>query len=252
MKIAYIINHQALKQDRNKNLEIVIQHIKLNFPFFELVVIEQSPSLEFDYKNTDKVLKFKNDGYFLRCHGFNIGYRNTDADVLVFADNDILLNPESLNEAIENVIKNKGSASPYNVVYDLKEDDFKTVINFPLEFKCLNRVSRCGFYAGGVVILHREAFEKLGGWDERFIGWGGEDDQFYTKIKKLEIPVFVNKSSIAYHLHHTRIHDSGNNPNYSNNVKVWKETERIFKEHLEVLCSEQLKLIGKIKYDRYK
>ncbi len=31
-------------------------------------------------------------------------------------------------------------------------------------------------FAGGSFVIRREAFVALGGWDERFRGWGGEDD----------------------------------------------------------------------------
>jgi GT2 family glycosyltransferase len=31
------------------------------------------------------------------------------------------------------------------------------------------------WFGAGIQILPREAFDKVGGWDERFRGWGGED-----------------------------------------------------------------------------
>jgi predicted glycosyltransferase involved in capsule biosynthesis len=34
---------------------------------------------------------------------------------------------------------------------------------------------------GGIVIFTRSGFEKVGKWDEGFIGWGGEDMGYYKR-----------------------------------------------------------------------
>ena len=37
--------------------------------------------------------------------------------------------------------------------------------------------------AGGIFIIQREFFARAGGFDERFTGWGGEDDDMSNRIK---------------------------------------------------------------------
>lgn len=38
-------------------------------------------------------------------------------------------------------------------------------------------------WQGGTVALRRETFFKLGGFDERFVNWGGEDNEFYDRCR---------------------------------------------------------------------
>jgi hypothetical protein len=249
MNVAYIINHRGIDSFRKRNLELVVSHVRKHFPDVEILIVEQTPSLTID-AGYDKKIVFEGTAHFRRCLGFNVGYRNTDAEILIFADNDIILSPRYLTESIEHVMRSGGSASPYHSVYDLFEVDLNNISFLINNFLPISRPSRSGFYAGGVVILHRGVFEKLGGWDERFVGWGGEDDQFNTKLIKLKVSKFVNQTSFAYHLPHPKANHSAN-PFYANNVELWRETERILPEHLEVMCSEQLKMIGKVKYDKY-
>lgn len=58
------------------------------------------------------------------------------------------------------------------------------------------------FANSGVVAMPREAFELAGGFDERFKGWGGEDDAMRAVFETLwRTP---ERIGIAYHLWHPR------------------------------------------------
>ncbi|MGH8106448.1 MAG: galactosyltransferase-related protein, partial [Arenimonas sp.] len=36
---------------------------------------------------------------------------------------------------------------------------------------------------GGSIAITRKAYEEIGGFDESFIGWGGEDNEFWERAK---------------------------------------------------------------------
>jgi len=40
---------------------------------------------------------------------------------------------------------------------------------------------------GGSIAVFREAFEKIGGMDESFIGWGGEDNEWWERAQTLRV-----------------------------------------------------------------
>ncbi len=58
------------------------------------------------------------------------------------------------------------------------------------------------FANSGVVVLPREAFERVGGFDQRFKGWGGEDDAMRAALEALWSP--PTRYGIALHLWHPR------------------------------------------------
>ena len=45
---------------------------------------------------------------------------------------------------------------------------------------------------------------QLGGWDERFIGWGGEDDALTYKVQRKRISTLELDEVPALHLWHPR------------------------------------------------
>jgi len=68
--------------------------------------------------------------------------------------------------------------------------------------------SRYGHWWGaGIQICPREAFEKVGGWDERFRGWGGED---HSAMQAMDTLYWRHKTLPGQHLHvwHPMLSDS--------------------------------------------
>lgn len=65
-----------------------------------------------------------------------------------------------------------------------------------------------GFWAAPPLLLSPELFEDVGGFDERFRGWGSEDAAFGTALHVLHGPAEVIPG-VSYHLAHPRIGRSG-------------------------------------------
>ncbi|MGY4690680.1 galactosyltransferase-related protein [Salibacterium sp. K-3] len=70
---------------------------------------------------------------------------------------------------------------------------------------------------GGFNIVPRKHFERIHGFDERFIGWGGEDRAFMSAMNTLCGPYKRMKKTL-YHLWHPHV-GGKRNPNYKNNKK---------------------------------
>ena len=56
----------------------------------------------------------------------------------------------------------------------------------------------------GLSYFHRDNFYKIGGFNENFIGWGGEDIDFYERLEKIgvERSVVLNIKDFVYHIPH--------------------------------------------------
>jgi hypothetical protein len=74
-------------------------------------------------------------------------------------------------------------------------------IKLPTSFAEVDIESNCNFYGAFMNVMSREAFELVGGQDERFYGWGGEDESFARALDTLAGPHFRLYEPI-FHLWH--------------------------------------------------
>jgi hypothetical protein len=94
-------------------------------------------------------------------------------DVLVFADADTVVPVEQLEEAVEKARLADDFVLAYTTLY-------RTLRNHPPLAQLLRRPSgyRTRDVSNGVVAVSRGLWEEVGGFDERFEAWGGEDRAF--------------------------------------------------------------------------
>ena len=83
---------------------------------------------------------------------------------------------------------------------------------------------------------------ELGGMDDRFEGWGGEDDAFSIKVQKLVSRRGAAREAPAWHLWHPRA--KSETPDlYRRNLELLKTYRQLDDEQLEKMCREQYKLL---------
>lgn len=256
MKISYIINHKSNSKERSSNLNFVCKWIKNKFKDLELIVVEQTPSIKIDdltLNYIDKLISFENKSQFKRSLGFNIGYKNCnlDSEIFIFGDNDIIFSSESFFECLKFTESTKGTASPYKEILNLERGCEKNIHpDKEIIFDYINENIRGG-YAGGVIFVHKKSFEKVGGWDERFIGWGGEDNHFEEKLKNLNVPMFSFEKYPAYHLYH-EVSDNSTNPFYENNLKLFNEIKSLSSKETKSFCHNKINTIGNVNFIKIK
>jgi len=85
-------------------------------------------------------------------------------------------------------------------------------------------------FVGGSVALRREAYYRIGGMDENFIGWGFEDIEFYQRIVTMNI--FQGRVAPAIHLWHPATRSLDDNPNTA-----------LLKQMNEIPVNERIKLL---------
>lgn len=182
--VSFLVGHRGI--ERLPQLLVVLQSIAgQSGVAFECVVIEQSiaPKIMTSlptwvrYVHTPVPERYMP---YSRSWAFNVGARAAKGSVLIFHDNDMVLPARYAFELLR--VHREG----YEVI------NLKRFI-FYLGRGSTDRVLRGGpidghietvvqnLEGGGSLAVDRDAFFALGGFDEAFIGWGGEDNEFWER-----------------------------------------------------------------------
>ncbi|MEC0664469.1 galactosyltransferase-related protein [Priestia flexa] len=144
---------------------------------------------------------------FNRSQAINTAAQKATKDVFVIADGDVMYNPDVLVKAIR-LLNKHAWIIPYSKCLDLSRSSTEKLLSsipeWPLSIKgeYKERYKNKSFNpVGGLVVVTRKTFYAVGGFDERFIGWGGEDDAFAYAVNTL-CGHFQRLDEKNYHLWH--------------------------------------------------
>lgn len=117
---------------------------------------------------------------------YNIAARMATGTILVFLDGDICVPDRYAAELVRTIHERKYQAvSLQRFLFYVDEPSTKSierVDGFPNDVQVLHAYQN---WKGGTIALEREAFLGIGGFDEGFVNWGGEDDEFYDRCRLL-------------------------------------------------------------------
>lgn len=123
-------------------------------------------------------------------------------DILVVADADSVVPPDTLEEAVARVAAGAAWVMPHRTVYRLS-DTHTTQVYAGAEPQRRDtcRPPYAGVVGGGITVLTRDAWQTVSGIDPRFVGWGGEDMAFGWALETL-CGAGVHLTAPLYHLWH--------------------------------------------------
>lgn len=134
----------------------------------------------------------------------NIAASQSDADIFIFADGDTTTHHGWINEAIEAIHNKEIFWALYTRCDKLDVVSSNRLLNSPTSIEIDNYQvdeTTFGVSLGGIVIVPREGYETVGGFDERFTTWGAEDACFAMSMYTLwGVP--HRYPSTIYHLWH--------------------------------------------------
>ena len=114
---------------------------------------------------------------FNRSASRNLGADMTDAEVLIFCDADAVLPMESVAWAVEAARTAPGLVKPFSRAGFLTAEASRMYLDGgPLVEEFLSPA--VDEFSGLAWVVRRELLDKMGGFDEGFVGYGGEDDAF--------------------------------------------------------------------------
>lgn len=144
-----------------------------------------------------------------RSQARNDAYRQAGGEVLVITDADCFTSKGNVHEALELVLSSRAAwVIAHHTYYSLTREFSDRVLELPpdapvdglfqnSDWKMVDKSD------AGVLVMMRDAYEAVKGYDERFNGWGYEDNAFASKLRKFWGPSQRTRGEVA-HLWHSR------------------------------------------------
>lgn len=152
----------------------------------ECVVVEQSAVPEVD-RNLPRWVRYLHthvaaDHPYNRAWAFNAGARLARSRVLIFHDNDMLVPASYAAEALARIGEGWMFLDLKRFLFYLSSKETKRVLGGnALRFDVPTTIVQNA--RGGSIAVMREAFVAIGEFDEAFVGWGGEDNDFWDRAE---------------------------------------------------------------------
>ncbi|OYN80435.1 galactosyltransferase-related protein [Mycolicibacterium sphagni] len=171
------------------------------------------------------------DGPFNRSAAVNRAANDAgDWDVAIIADADTWVAPTNLAKAVDQAAA--GLVSALTSVVELGEACTRTIlagnIIDPTTFG-IDRIRTDDIATqSSMLVVSRELWDHVGGFDEKFVGWGGEDNAFWKAATILGGPP-RRVDGCAFHLWHEPASDQATrmrDPGYVRNLNRWLKYQR--------------------------
>jgi len=258
--ILYIIPFRGKNLYRKKNLKIVLQwiiiakdYLKENYDVnMDIFVVEQDRE-PYDQMPMDKISHtfLTNNGVFNKGWGFNVVVKQSPTyQYYGFGDADIICPNIDVfcDQIVEYTIVNpKKAFRPFKDRLDISMTDCQLINsfadlskNYPTIKSKLQKHGGLSF-ASNMIFMSKETFNKIGGWDEAFRGWGRYDDFVTHKLSFICQCNGIYSSNDAVHLIHPITIDYSLNPE---NVHLYDKYTKYSKNDLLKLIEINRKSMG--------
>jgi len=125
---------------------------------------------------------------YCRSWAFNIGVQHARGDVLVLHDNDMLVPQDYATWILQRIAQGYEVVNPKRFIFYLSQEHSQAFFAGQAGLRAQPpEVIVQNLEGGGSVAISREAFALIGGMDESFIGWGGEDNEFWERAQTLRV-----------------------------------------------------------------
>jgi hypothetical protein len=125
---------------------------------------------------------------YCRSWAFNIGVKQARGSMLVLHDNDILLPEDYASLHLAKVREGYEVVNLKRFIFFMGEAETNAFFESGADMTCATPVSIMqNAEGGGSIAITRDAFERIGGMDESFIGWGGEDNEFWERAQTCKV-----------------------------------------------------------------
>jgi glycosyltransferase involved in cell wall biosynthesis len=250
MKISLIITtYNRVNLLKNLLISIKGQH----FTPYELIISDDGSSEDIvaevqdliqDFEFGIKFVKQVDLGFRLaRCR--NNAVRVSEGDFLIFVDQDLMFSNGFLSKFQESISEgNVIVGYPIRLTQEqtkkisdenILKGDFSRIITKRQRNKIISQYRKDKFnrflqsikiqkkgtkFRGGITGMFKKDYLKINGYDENFIGWGNEDDDFGRRLLASGVrPINPFKNVYPLHHWHKEFHNNGERVNKDYNKK---------------------------------
>lgn len=179
---------------------------------------------------------------FCRSAAYNQAVQMVEADVYVFSEADMLIQPEAVEMAVDLAVEKPGLVIPFSEFRSLGERDSRLIRHFVTDpSSCLTKVVR-GYRGsiGAINVVSRESYDLIGAYDEQFEGAWYDDDAMKIAFEICCGPTrWVNGP--AYHLYHL---PSGNGDHLTSGERVaTMSNRRRFRKYQSASTADEIRTL---------
>lgn len=222
--VPYRVDPEGL---RRRNAEVVLRWLAEAGVVTVLAEHADVPDEELALpRSAARVLTRASGAPFNKSAACNAGFRAADADIIALVDADTLMPTTPFLACADAVADEFDVVRPFGRLLELDEAASAEVASgAPLptlpagghdDDRGGERIPLCG----GLVIMRGSAYASVGGMDEAFRGWGGEDDALSIALIRSGSLARINTGGVAVHLAHSRTLSSRyQHPDYAGNLE---------------------------------
>ncbi len=203
-EVSFILGHRGRSRQAHLRTTLSALAAQRGIPV-EVLVVEQDvePSLASELPDWVRYLHTpppRPDMAYSRSWAFNCGARQARGRTLVFHDNDVCPPRDYASELARLAAAGFDAARLQRFVFYLSAGSSRDLMAGrvgPLETTPAEVVQNC---EGHSVAVDRRVYFELGGHDEAFVGWGGEDNEFFERLRTRRLHDHAYLPFL--HLHH--------------------------------------------------
>ena len=124
---------------------------------------------------------------YCRSWAFNIGAKHARSPVMVLHDNDMMVPADYCAEVLKLISAGADVVNLKRFIFYLSELHTRRIFSGEAGLTDEPPLSVVqNLEGGGSIAITRRAYDAIGGLDESFIGWGGEDNEFWERAMTLK------------------------------------------------------------------
>lgn len=242
-KFTYVIPFR-FRIDRIIPLKRVLE-LLAGFQGIEVILVEQDKYSKISHLNLKaKHIFIKSDLPFNKSWAFNVSIKHCNSPIIICADADFIMSPNDLIESL-NLLNNYDCVIPTSNIVKLSPQESTLDAN---NIFTINRVGEKSNLSDGLVIYKYDSLQKIGGWNEDFIGV-----EYENKFQDMKITNFLTLKQLnytGYHLYHGEDQADKNLSDRNKQIFDFYQDDAFNKlsKHIQLVSP---KIGFKNKYDRY-